>query len=120
MWNVLLASVTRTIGPAAASRSRMAASAGGSSAVAPIGTLSARSWKWQREPRPPPISYIGGASVRQRSSASPQRSAKMQPSITEPGAGSEPGIVASGARAAPDSAPGVASRRGIERSRPTV
>ena len=45
---------------------------------------------------------------------------RCSPAITEPGAGSEPGIVASGARAAPDSAPGVISRRGIERSRPTV
>ncbi len=40
-------------------------------------------------------SYIGGDSVRQRSSTSPQRSAKMQPCRSAPGAGRNPGIVSS-------------------------
>ena len=61
----------------------------------PSAALWARSWKWQRERRPGPASYGGGDSVRQRSSARPQRSAKMQPSATCPGAGRKPGIVSS-------------------------
>ena len=60
------------------------------------------------------ISYSGGASVRQRSSTRPQRSAKMQPSGTTPGGGREPGIVSS-ARFALS-----VSRRGMQRSSPTV
>ncbi len=45
MWKVLLASRTRTMVAGAASRSRTAVSGGGSSALGPIGRLSARSWK---------------------------------------------------------------------------
>ena len=51
------------------------------------GSVCARSWKWQRERRPAPTSYSGGASVRQRSSTRPQRSAKMQPLGVSPAAG---------------------------------
>ena len=51
----------------------------------------------------------------------PQRSAKMHPVIAAPGEGSVPGIVASAGRFAVVAAvPSTGSRRGIERSSPTV
>ena len=59
------------------------------------GSVCARSWKWQRERRTGPISYSGGASVRQRSWTSPQRPAKMQPLMVSPGRGRKPGMVSS-------------------------
>ena len=64
--------------------------------------------------RPPPRSYAGGGSVRQRSRAIAQRSTNTQPGRSAPGGGRKPGIVSS----RPWSLRW--PRRGMQRSRPTV